>query len=307
MKKVCFRLVCIILLLAGAGLILYPNLQEMIAGIKDAEIINEVQEKKIEAQKETKTEIDTKETPYALLLRDMEAYNKAIFQNHQSGIVDAWSFRQSEFTLSDYGSIEDAVGYLTIDAMDIQLPLYLGATEENLSRGAAVLGQTSMPVGGENTNCVIAAHRGWKGIPMFVDIEKLQVGDSVVLDNLWGTLYYQVSDIRIISPTDTDAIKIQQGQDLLTLITCHPYRYNYQRYVVYCRRTESKAAADNSSETNISAEKNEQVFSQKEINQERILNRIGLLCILAVIVGWGIIWIKKRVKARRKSSRRLKK
>src|SRR5699024_8053063 len=103
-----------------------------------------------------------------------------------------WNFQQPVFRLSDYDTSGDAVGYLSIEAMDLELPLYLGASDENLDKGAAVLGQTSMPIGGTNSNCVIAAHRGWKGIPMFRDIELLQPGDKVILTNLWETLEYQV-------------------------------------------------------------------------------------------------------------------
>lgn len=308
MKKNCLRLICIMLLLAGAGLILYPNIQEMIAEVRGAEAIHEVQEKRTEAQTETKKELNAEEKPYELLLKDMEEYNKNIFQNHQNGIVDAWSFEQSEFTLPDYKNAEDAVGYLTIDAMDIQLPVYLGATEENLNKGAAVLGETSMPIGGENTNCVIAAHRGWRGMSLFKDIEKLQLGDSVILDNLWGTLQYQVSDICIISPTDTDAIKIQEGKDMLTLITCHPYRYHYRRYVVYCERAESGTDTDqdHSTKTDNNTD-NIQESSQKEIDQERMLNRIGLVIIWVVIAGYAGFRICRFVKSRRKRSHRPKK
>lgn len=294
MKKICLRLVCTILLLAGAGLILYPNIQSMLADLNGAEVVKEIQEKRNNVQQQYRSEeTDKEEGKYARLLQDMQAYNKEIYQNHQSGIVDAWSFEQSEFTLSDYGAVEEAVGYLTIDAMDIQLPVYLGTTNENLSKGAAVLGQTSMPIGGENTNCVIAGHRGWKGIPMFVDIEKLKPGDSVILDNLWGTLRYQVSDIRVIDPTDTDAVKIQEGKDMVTLITCHPYRHHYQRYVVYCERVNEESGLSQDTGKEISEEDEEEYVvqqkqkvqsSQEAIEQERFLNKGGL-----IIVGGAMI------------------
>ena len=84
------------------------------------------------------------------------------------------------------GLPDDMIGYITIDAMDEEMPLYIGANKENMSKGAVVMGQTSMPVGGENTNCVIAAHRGYRGIPMFQYIEVLQPGDKVEITNLWG-------------------------------------------------------------------------------------------------------------------------
>ena len=102
-----------------------------------------------------------------------------------------------------------------------------------------MLGNTSAPTGGDNTNCIIAGHRGWKGADYFRHIDRLQVGDTVTLTNLWETLTYTVADIQIIQPHEVDKIKIQQGRDLLTLLTCHPYASGgRQRYVVYCERTE---------------------------------------------------------------------
>lgn len=121
--------------------------------------------------------------------------------------------------------------------MELTMPVYLGASDGHLAAGAAVLGNTSAPIGGDNTNCVIAGHRGWKGADYFRHIDRLRVGDTVKLTNLWETLTYTVADIQIIQPHEVDKIKIQQGCDLLTLVTCHPYASGgRQRYVVYCER-----------------------------------------------------------------------
>lgn len=117
------------------------------------------------------------------------------------------------------------------------MPVYLGASDAHLAAGAAVLGNTSAPIGGGNTNSVIAGHRGWRGADYFRHIDRLQVGDTVQVTSLWETLTYAVADIQIIQPHEVDKIKIQQGRDLLTLITCHPYASGgKQRYVVYCER-----------------------------------------------------------------------
>lgn len=93
-----------------------------------------------------------------------------------------------------------------------------------------------MPIGGINTNCVIAGHRGWNGARYFLDIETLSVGDRVFIDNLWETLEYSVSEIKIINPDDIDAVKIQDGKDMVTLFTCHPYWDSTYRYAVFCTR-----------------------------------------------------------------------
>ena len=120
------------------------------------------------------------------------------------------------------------------------MPVYLGASDDHLAVGAAVLGNTSAPIGGDNPNCVIAGHRGWRGADYFRHIDKLAVGDTVKLTNLWETLTYTVADIQIIQPYEANKIKIQPNRDLLTLLTCHPYASGgRQRYVVYCERTEN--------------------------------------------------------------------
>ena len=109
-----------------------------------------------------------------------------------------------------------------------------------MAKGAAVLSQTSMPIGGESTNCVIAGHRGYRGSPYFRNIQRLQVGSAVYVTNPWETLEYTVTGFDIIQPSDLDAILIQPGKDMVTLLTCHPYasRGEY-RYVVYCQRADT--------------------------------------------------------------------
>ena len=102
---------------------------------------------------------------------------------------------------------------------------------------------TSLPIGGENTNCIIAGHRGYNGASYFRYIDKLKVGDAVYITNLWERLTYRVCEIKIIAPHDVTEILIQPGRELLTLLTCHPYASGgRQRYVVYCERVKSPEA-----------------------------------------------------------------
>lgn len=102
------------------------------------------------------------------------------------------------------------MGILSIPKMDLELPIYLGATAEHLASGAAQLSQTSMPIGGENTNCVLAGHRGWYGALFFRHIELLEIGDEIMITNLWETLTYTVSEIKVIEPNEIDEILISQ-------------------------------------------------------------------------------------------------
>ena len=176
---------------------------------------------------------------YPELLADLQAYNRRIYAEKQSGLVDLEACEAPAADLTAYGVDDEIIGVLEIPAMELTMPVYLGASDDHLAAGAAVLGNTSAPIGGDNTNCVIAGHRGWRGADYFRHIDRLAVGDTITLTNLWEILTYTVVDIRIIQPHEVDMIKIQQGRDLLTLITCHPYASGgRQRCVVYCERTE---------------------------------------------------------------------
>ena len=179
------------------------------------------------------------EQKHSELLADLQAYNQRIHAEKQSSLVDLEACEESAADLTAYGIEDEIIGVLEIPAMELTMPVYLGASDAHLAAGAAVLGNTSAPIGGDNTNSVIAGHRGWRGADYFRHIDRLQVGDTVTLTNLWETLTYTVADIQIIQPHEVDKIKIQPSRDLLTLVTCHPYASGgRQRYVVCCERTE---------------------------------------------------------------------
>lgn len=175
--------------------------------------------------------------PYPELLADLQEYNKRIYAERQAGLNDAAACEEPAALLRDYGVEDEVIGVLEIPALELVMPVYLGASDSHLAAGAAVLGNTSAPIGGMSTNCVIAGHRGWYGADYFRHIDRLQAGDMVTITNLWETLTYTVVDIQIIQPYEVEKIKIQPGRDLLTLITCHPYASGgRQRLVVYCER-----------------------------------------------------------------------
>lgn len=177
------------------------------------------------------------EQQYPELLADLQAYNQRIYAEKQSGLVDLEACEEPAADLTAYGIEDEIIGVLEIPAMELTMPVYLGASNAHLAAGAAVLGNTSAPIGGNSTNCVIAGHRGWKGADYFRHIDRLQAGDTVRLTNLWETLTYTVADIQIIQPHEVDKIKIQPNRDLLTLLTCHPYASGgRERYVVYCEK-----------------------------------------------------------------------
>ena len=170
-------------------------------------------------------------------------YNEDVRSGTGDAVNDPFAFSGED--LDELGLPEGIIGSIEIPKMSVSLPLYLGATDENLTKGAAVVAGTSMPIGETSSNCVIAAHRSrWYGMQMFRDIELLEPGDTITITTPWDTLTYEVRESRIISPTDADALAVEEGHDMVTLLTCHPYTYTTQRYVVFCERVDNSEAQE---------------------------------------------------------------
>ena len=218
-------LLAALLAVAGIYVMLWPVLTgHRLQADTDATVQSFLEERKPEQQ-------------YPELLAALQEYNRQLYAEQQSSLIDLEACETPAADLTAYGVADEIIGVLEIPAMELIMPVYLGASDAHLAAGAAVLGNTSAPIGGDNTNCVIAGHRGWRGADYFRHIDRLAVGDSVTLTNLWGTLTYTVADIQIIQPHEVEKIKIQPNRDLLTLLTCHPYASGgRQRYVVYCEK-----------------------------------------------------------------------
>ena len=218
------RIIAIILFIVGLGFFAYPIVLREAFDIQANKAIDQFDQ--------LKTTNDDN-LLYAELRRAMFEYNEKLYLSGQSGLIDQLSYEKPDFLLSDYGIDSDILGYITIPAIDIKLPIYNGASTENMAKGAAYLAHTSLPVGGDNTNCVIAAHTRYKSIYMFKRITELNVGDKIYITNFWETLVYQVVETKVIHPNDSQNIYIKANRSLITLSTCHPYPDNYQRYLVY--------------------------------------------------------------------------
>lgn len=244
MKKGIKIVIGVILLGLSLLLFFYPNIREL----QMSHTVDQTIEQFETAQETGQSEAD-------VLYQELQAYNQSLMANGQT-LTDAWDYEQAPITVEHMPS-EAIIGYIEIPDMDVRLPLLLGASEENMAKGAAVLSQTSMPIGGESTNCVIAGHRGYRGSPYFRNIQRLQVGSAVYITNPWETLEYTVMEIQIILPSDLDAVLIRPGQDMVTLLTCHPYASQGEyRYVVYCQRAdtvtqEQLALAEENAQNNV--------------------------------------------------------
>lgn len=248
-------ILAIFLFISGLAVILYPKFtdNQYKAEVSDmktwfeqqiAEEIERVQNENAENSEsgnltggeDGNTNEDSTVLPYEDLYQELKYQNEILYKEKQKDLKDPFSYEQQSIDLESYGLRENIIGFISIPKMNVELPILLGANNENMKKGAVHLTETSYPIGGENTNCVLAAHRGYSRTAMFREIQKLEIGDEIYIQNFRETLIYKVAEIRIIDPTDIQELLIQEGRDMVTLLTCHPYRYNYQRYVVFCER-----------------------------------------------------------------------
>ncbi|MCL1917669.1 MAG: class C sortase [Peptococcaceae bacterium] len=221
-----------LIFLAGIGIFAYPYIMQLLydrgvtAIVHSFEADRQNQDPRLEA-----------------LYQKMIEENQSLYENGQMNLVDPFSYEQPGLDLTEYGLSDNIMGYISIPKIEVLLPIHLGASTENMKQGAVHLTQTSYSVGGPNTNSVIAAHRGYSKALMFRKIDLLEIGDSVKIRNFREELDYEVTDIKIIDPHDSQEILIQPEKELVTLMSCHPFPGNKLRYLVYCERV---TGSDNS-------------------------------------------------------------
>lgn len=131
------------------------------------------------------------------------------------------------------------MGYITISKIGVELPIYHGTSDSVLQIAAGHLEGTSLPVGGASTHAVISAHRGLPSAKLFTNLDQLEVGDTFTITVLDRVLTYEVDKISIVLPTETDELKIAEGKDYVTLMTCTPYGINTHRLLVRGHRVET--------------------------------------------------------------------
>ena len=168
------------------------------------------------------------------LYEDSKAYNASIL--YHQGTVDTADFRKAALNLSSYG-LSNVYGYLSAPAIDMDLPVYLGASDYMMNFGAAQLYGTSLPIDEKNTNVCIAGHTGYIGRIFFDNIRSLRKGDTISFSNYWETIDYKVIDYKIITPIQTEDFIIQPNRQLITLITCTPAGHGqFNRYIVIAEK-----------------------------------------------------------------------
>ena len=225
-----------LIMLAGLGLLTGPFL----LGAREEKVQKQVVDSFYQGVGKAQTvptalptvETQTPQEPQDPFYQAAKAYNASLLSSGQEAMTSRSDLEQFALSALDYGYAENIIGTIQIPRMEIELGLYLGANSENMAKGVAIFGMTSLPLGRESENVAIAGHRGWRGAPMFREIQKLQIDDPIYVTTPWQTLVYRVFEIRIVTPEDNTWCKIQQGRTLISLMTCHPYGQNYQRYIV---------------------------------------------------------------------------
>lgn len=253
----------VLILLAGLTVFAYPTLSQKYMEWKGQQAVSDIAQMREENAPRETVPVATETLPAVteetvpatepteatqseldLLLEEIVAYNERIYQEGQSNFRDPFSYEAAPIDLTQYGFEENVIATIWIPRLDVELPVYLGATWDNMAKGVAVLGETSLPARGENTNVVIAGHRGYWGTAMFRDIQLIQIDDKITITTPWDTLIYRVCELKIITPDETNAVLIQPGRQLLTLLTCHPYTQNYQRYLVFAELSDEEPEQD---------------------------------------------------------------
>ncbi|MCF0132657.1 MAG: class C sortase [Blautia sp.] len=130
------------------------------------------------------------------------------------------------------------MGEVEIPKINVKLPIFHTTEPDVLLQAAGHLEGSSLPVGGENTHAVISAHRGLPSATLFTDLDKLEIGDHFLIHVLDGTLAYEVEAVNTVEPEDTILLSVQEGRDLVTLLTCTPYGVNTHRLLVTAKRVE---------------------------------------------------------------------
>ena len=158
--------------------------------------------------------------------------NGIIVGNMEQGILGEESY-QEQLNLSGTGMM----GTISIPKINVNLPIYHGVEEEVLVNGVGHLPESSLPVGGGNTHCILTGHRGLPNAKLFTRLDEMETGDLFFLTICGEKLAYQVTEIEIIHPEDVEGLGIQAEKDLVSLITCTPYGLNTKRLVVTGERT----------------------------------------------------------------------
>ena len=228
MKRKILTVLAILLGLAGLGVLLYPSVSNWMEQAKQRRQIAAYQEAQAQMEQERR----------AALLAEADRYNQKLAElgisfdmlgeaEKEALLIDGISY--DELLLAEDSGV---MGYLEIEKIKLKLPIYHGVSEEALESGVGHLEGTSLPVGGETTHAILFGHRGLPSAKLFTDLDQLEEGDHFLIHVLNETLCYEVDKISVVKPEETSSLAVEEGKDLVTLITRTPYGVNTERLLV---------------------------------------------------------------------------
>lgn len=291
-KNRVITVILVLVLITGLGVLVYPFVSNMLHDRKQDEIITEYDEKLENLDQEERN----------AMLAEVREYNESLLGNVV--LTDPFDPAAMEKQNAEYDSILNVDGngvmaYLEIPRIDLYEAVYHGTSDEVLARGVGHLMNTSLPVGGEGTHAVLSGHTGLPEAELFTNLEQVEEGDIFYIHVLGETLAYEVDQIKVVEPSDTSDLLIEQGKDYVTLVTCTPYGINSHRLLVRGHRVpyteELRDAGDAQAAEGVDGE------SWKEVYGRALLE--GILIALAIL---GIFLVVMRKRLRRKKLNRKK-
>ena len=231
MKRHGITIILLIVFIVGLSLLLYPSFSDWWN--------SRHQSRAVASYVEQVANIDGEQ--YAQLWNDAWEYNAALAGRANNYVLTDEQKEEYENFLDVGGT--GIMGYIEIPTIGVTLPIYHGTDEAVLQVAVGHLEWTSLPVGGESSHCVLSGHRGLPSARLFTDLDKLVVGDVFIFRVLDEILTYEVDQILIVDPHETEALLITEGKDLCTLITCTPYGVNSHRLLARGHRVENQEEA----------------------------------------------------------------
>lgn len=235
MKKKDFSTIALIVVFfVGVSVLLYPTVSDYWNSLHQSQAIA--------TYADSVENMD--EQDYEKLWDAAVSYNQKLFQSgHGLGLKD------EEKEKEEYNELLDVSGtgimsYIEIPKIKCSLPIYHGTDEGVLQIAVGHIEGSSLPVGGLNTHCVLSGHRGLPSAKLFSNLDKLEEGDIFMIRTLDQTLTYEVDQIRIVLPDEVEDLKIEEGKDLCTLVTCTPYGINTHRLLVRGHRVANQEEAE---------------------------------------------------------------
>ncbi|EGP5653822.1 class C sortase [Enterococcus faecium] len=221
-KRKLLDLLMLFLLLSGIGILAYPFVSDALNNYLDQQIISHYQQQAVKENEEIMAKIQ----------ENMTKKNQQLAKEGGNPGADPFT-KKKEPAKKDRTYFEKhTIGILTIPKINVNLPIFDQTTMKLLEKGACLLEGTSYPIGGKSTHAVLSSHRGLSQAKLFTNLPQLKIKDHFYIEINGQYLAYQVDQIKTVEPTETEALQIQEDQDLVTLVTCTPYMINSHRLLV---------------------------------------------------------------------------